>query len=395
VLLNLVGNAIKFTQQGQVTVTAEMQWKNDDEMALHFAVRDTGIGIEPDKLDEIFQAFRQSDASTTRQYGGSGLGLTISSELVRMMGGHIWVDSTEGQGSIFHFTIQVRRGAPLALPSATPNDADAVTMEDDRDDWQSAPRVRPLQVLLADDHAANRQLVTSVLQARGHRCTEVTDGQQVLEAWRRGTYDLLLMDIQMPVMDGFQATAVIRKEEEGTGKHIPIIALTAHAMAGDRERCLAAGMDAYLAKPLRPHELIALVESVADLKPHAPPSSPPAEPTAEPSDFDLKYALESLDNDVDLLLGQMGFYLQDAPQLLESIGQSIETNDPQQLQLSAHRLKGMLARYACHAGADIALALENKGRSGQLSNAAALWQELRPIVSRLTAAIQQYVSDRQ
>lgn len=408
-LTNLIGNAIKFTQKGEVTLTAEEQWHNDDEIALHFAVRDTGIGIPDEKLDEIFHAFRQSDATTTRQYGGSGLGLTISSELVRMMRGRIWVDSKPGNGSIFHFTIQLKKGAPLSLPPKPPEPAETSQPETSRKpsgaDWKSAPRVRPLRVLIADDHAANRQLVRDVLRARGHSCTAASDGQEAVDAWRRDTFDVLLIDVQMPVMDGFQVTATIRKKEEATQGHVPIVALTAHAMAGDREKCLMAGMDAYLAKPLRPQKLVELIESVASLKPPGETATvtPPTEvdsqhtrkPEAEGKQFDLNYALESLDNDINLLLGQMKFFLQDAPILLDQLKEAIAGSDARQLQLSAHRLKGMVARYGHQDAAATALELENKGKSGQLDGAGDLLQQLQPMVSSLTTAIEDYVSRQQ
>ncbi|MGM0490005.1 MAG: ATP-binding protein, partial [Planctomycetota bacterium] len=376
VLMNLIGNAIKFTAEGEVTVTVEEQWHDGDDMTLHLAVRDTGIGIPKEKRDEVFQAFRQSDTTTTRQYGGSGLGLTISAELVRMMRGRIWVDSTLGRGSIFHFTVQVKKGAPLTLPPTTPKTREtpaSATSDRPGADWKSAPRVRPLHILIADDHVANRQLVTTVLSSRGHFCTEAADGQQAIDAWRRAVFDVLLIDVQMPVMDGFQVTAAIRKEEETTKKHVPIVALTAHAMAGDREKCLSAGMDAYLAKPLRPQRLVELIESVASLKPQGEPAETPSEssPREQPG-FDLDHALQSLDNDNDLLLGQMKFFLQDTPGLLTQLEEAIEADDARSVQLAAHRLKGTLARYAYQDAVATALELENKGKSGQLDGASQL-----------------------
>ncbi len=424
VLVNLIGNAIKFTEQGEVTVTVEPMWRNEDELGLHFAVRDTGIGIPAEKRDEIFQPFRQSDASTTRRFGGSGLGLTISSEMVRMMQGRIWVDSTPGRGSIFHFTIQLRHGAPLALPPATrAGDTPADTPESKSGDaWKDAPRVRPLRVLIADDHAANRHLVTSVLERRGHDCTQVTNGRDAVDAYQSEPFDVLLMDVQMPVLDGYQATAQIRRLEEHTRRHIPIVALTAHAMAGDREKCLAAGMDAYLAKPIRPPQLVQLVESVADLKPvtadrgtglqpvseansrdNGPPEtagagSPSHDGTAaSPSHeaFDLDYALQSLDNDHDLLVDQMEFFLQDAPTLLAQADAAFEQQDPRQLQLSAHRLKGMLARYACREAAELAAQLEQHAASGDLAAARQLLPQLAPRVEQLRSAIDQYLAEHQ
>jgi CheY-like chemotaxis protein len=393
VLMNLVGNAIKFTEQGEIEVTVDQQWQSDDEIALHFAVRDTGLGIPKEKLDEVFQPFRQSDTSTTRKFGGSGLGLTISSEMVRMMRGHIWVDSTPGRGSTFHFTVQLRHGAPLALPPVETPSAEVKSStheRDSQDDWKSAPRVRPLRVLVADDHLANRQLVTSVLRSRGHHCAEATNGEEAIAACEANPFDVVLMDVQMPVLDGFQATAAIRRREESTRTHLPIVALTAHAMAGDREKCLAAGMDSYLAKPIRPRQLVEMVESVADLKPMATETH---RDTAESSEqrlpFDLAYALESLDNDRELLASQMEFFLRDSPLLLTDMANAIERRDARQLQLSAHRLKGMLARYAFDDAVALALRLEQQGKAEQLDDATAQLDQLRPLVAQLAAAIKE------
>ncbi len=391
ILLNLIGNAIKFTEQGEVVVTVGEQWRNNDEVGLHFMVRDTGIGIPQQQLDKVFEAFQQADTSTTRRYGGTGLGLTISAELVRLLKGRIWVQSKEGEGSTFHFTVRLQlgsvRGLPLAeLPLALPKPvASNEPSTPDRED-----RPRPLRVLVADDHDANRSLVTTVLRKRGHHCVEVVNGQQILDALARESFDVVLMDVQMPVLDGFQTTDAIRKRELLQGGHIPIIALTAHAMAGDRERCLLAGMDAYLAKPLRPRELLRMVES---LPAAGTTTKPPGETTPASSGYDLEFALESLDGDVELLLSQMAFFLADSPVLLAQIEQAAREQDPRALQLAAHRLKGMLARYACHEGAELAYALEQQGKSESLNHALDLLKQLATHVASLTQGIETYVRE--
>ena len=185
VLLNLVGNAIKFTQQGEVVVTAEQQWRSDEEIALHFWCGTRGSASRPRSWTKFSRRFGKGTRRPRANSAATGLGLTISSELVRMMRGRIWVESTPGRGSTFHFTVQLRHGAPLALPSATPDSSRHLLASrrrplPSRDDWRSAPRVRPLQVLVADDHTANRQLVTSVLSSRGHACTEAVNGGERL-----------------------------------------------------------------------------------------------------------------------------------------------------------------------------------------------------------------------
>jgi signal transduction histidine kinase/ActR/RegA family two-component response regulator len=245
VLLNLVGNAIKFTDQGFVRVAVGMQPGPDSGLIAHFTVRDSGPGIPEEKRRIIFEPFRQADGSTTRRYGGSGLGLAISTGLVDMMGGRIWVESEVGRGSTFHFT------APFTLgENKLPQRAAAPA---------SATECAPLSILVAEDNVVSQKLVTALLKERGHAVTPAGNGCAVLDLAESRDFDLILMDIQMPEMDGLQATAEIRRREDQTGKHIPIVAMTAHAMAGDRERCLDSGMDGYIAKPIHPGELMALI----------------------------------------------------------------------------------------------------------------------------------------
>ena len=245
VLLNLVGNAVKFTDAGFVRVAVEMEPAPDRSLIAHFKVRDSGPGVARDKQKVIFEAFRQADGSTTRRYGGTGLGLAISSGLVDIMGGRIWVDSELGHGSTFHFT------APFTLGEAAPPPRASSPV--------NSAECHPLTILLAEDNVVSQKLVTALLKERGHDVTHAMNGCEVLDLVEQRTFDLILMDIQMPEMDGLHATAEIRLREGITGKHIPIVAMTAHAMAGDRERCLDAGMDGYIAKPIHPGELTALI----------------------------------------------------------------------------------------------------------------------------------------
>jgi CheY-like chemotaxis protein len=386
VVVNLLGNAIKFTAEGEVVLQVEIQDESEDEVVLHFAVRDTGIGIPLEKQQLIFEAFTQTDSSTTRKYGGTGLGLAISSRLVNRMGGKIWVESEPDRGSTFHFTtrfqlqkISSRKYAPLGAeallglpvlvvddsatngrilremllawqmnPQLTENGPEALTILErantegtpfslilldarmpGMDGFSVAERIKQdarlaksavimltsggfrgdaarcrelgiqgyltkpikrsdlleainvvlgsqtgaevspslvtlhslresrgrLRILLAEDNRVNQLLAVRLLEKRGHEVTVAGNGEEALEALDKQAFDLVLMDIQMPEMDGLQATAAIRKGEMKSGKHIPIIAMTAHAMVGDKERCLEAGMDDYIAKPIRPEEL--------------------------------------------------------------------------------------------------------------------------------------------
>jgi signal transduction histidine kinase/CheY-like chemotaxis protein len=243
VVVNLVGNAIKFTATGEIRVEVRLESGDTQPVTLEFVVADTGVGVRPEKQDVIFAPFEQEDGSTTRKYGGTGLGLAISTKLVEMMHGRIWIespwlDAESGRtiaGSAFHFTAQF-------APGKAPAQAELAN---------AGPAPENLRVLLAEDNAVNRTLAVRVLERRGHTVLVAENGLEALEILARERVDVVLMDIQMPEMDGYQATAAIREQEKTSGGHLPIVALTANAMRGDGERCLAQGMDGYLAKPFR------------------------------------------------------------------------------------------------------------------------------------------------
>ncbi len=391
IVVNLVGNAIKFTAQGEVGVQVERESEEEQRACLHFRVEDTGIGIPVERQAGIFEAFIQADSSTTRRYGGTGLGLTISRRLVEMMGGRIWLESTAGKGAAFHFTVWLGRGNPTQQAPASANlEGLAVLVVDDNSTnrhileemltaWRMQPvlvesgrkaishleqalgagvpfplvlvdanmpemdgfalveqirgnpglagaiimmltsasrsgdaaRCRKLgvaryvikpigqselldaiqqavgskppavappsqpgteiplpklprgfRILVAEDNRVNAMLAVRLLEKRGHHVQVAVDGREALEELKKEDFDLVLMDVQMPVMGGFEATAAVREMEKSTGKHIPIVALTAHAVTGDRERCLASGMDGYVRKPIRPEELFEQIEAL-------------------------------------------------------------------------------------------------------------------------------------
>jgi PAS domain S-box-containing protein len=260
ILINLTGNAIKFTERGKVIVRLEREPGDGIFVVLHFSVTDPGIGIPREKQTAIFDAFTQVDGSTARRHGGTGLGLSISKRLVGMMGGRIWVESEPGQGSTFHFTARLKAGKtvqPSPVPSANRNAPSAPT-----------EGRRRLRMMLVEDNTVNQTLAVRLLEKHGHQVTVVGDGRKALAALDQKEFDLVLMDIQMPEMDGFEATAAIREREQCTGGHLPIIAMTAHAMKGDRERCLSAGMDGYVSKPIHIQELFTVMDDVLSRIPH-------------------------------------------------------------------------------------------------------------------------------
>ena len=240
VIVNLLGNAIKFTARGAVTVKAEFQESEGDDQIVRFTVTDTGIGIPHDKQEMIFEPFSQADGSTTRKFGGTGLGLTICARLVAIMGGIIWLESEVGRGSSFHFTTRFKAQTNAGDGHGNGQEPAA----------EGEVKSGPLRILVAEDNPVNQRLVMRLLEKRGHHATLATNGREAVEAAAQGDYDLVLMDLQMPEMGGLEATAAIREQEAASGKRHPILALTAHAMKGDEERCRVAGMDGYLTKPL-------------------------------------------------------------------------------------------------------------------------------------------------
>ena len=255
ILINVVGNAIKFSETGTVCIAVSMEAREGTKVRCHFTVTDEGIGIPEEKHRLVFAPFEQADASTTRKFGGTGLGLSISSRLAQLMGGAMWVESPwrdgEGsprKGSRFHFTACFETSRELT-PEA------AVTR-------MHVAGQRALRFLVAEDNPVNRKVITALLEKRGHSVCVACDGAAALAMLERERFDVLLMDIQMPVLDGLEACRRVRARERQTGEHLPIVAMTAHVMSGDREQCLEAGMDGYIGKPIQPRELDLAIEAV-------------------------------------------------------------------------------------------------------------------------------------
>jgi len=389
VLTNLVGNAIKFTESGEVLVTVVPRSVTDDAATLHFAVRDTGIGIPEDKRSGIFEAFAQADTSTTRSFGGTGLGLSIASELVSLLGGTMWLDSTVGRGSTFHFTARFTRADRV---DAADNAATTSTRS-------SAPS-RRLRVLVAEDNDVNRRFLTRVLEKHGHEAVTVANGRQAIDAIAEAPaqhFDVVLMDVQMPELDGLSATVLIRQRERTTGTHIPILAMTAHAMTGDRERCVEAGMDAYVSKPLHPHELIEAVER-AVRPPHANARIAPKDVPPPDVVFDLAHARARLGEDQQLLREIIAIFRAEAPALAASIEKAVASGDLEAVRLAAHALKGALGTLGAPRAFAAAARLEDAARESDRSRVApavaALQQEMIALHRALAPARQRRTATR-
>ena len=395
VVINVVGNAIKFTENGSVSVLARVIEETDSAILIHFSVSDTGVGIPSESRGLIVDVFTQGDASATRRFGGTGLGLAISSQLIALMGGEIWVDSEVGSGSIFHFTawfgLQPGNPAPpqkFEWRLQRQPDGDPPSLEQGAEMVCPRSPVRALDILLAEDNLVNQRLAGRILEKRGHRVVVVGNGRRALAAMERRPFDLILMDVQMPEMDGFEATAAVRRREAVTGGHIPIIAMTAHAMKGDRERCLEAGMDEYISKPLQTSHFLDVVEGNADS---------PAEPEGDTNvhkalPYDHDAALARLEGDLELLAEVAESFREEAPDLLSEIRRSIAQQDPDGLERSAHTLKGAVGNFSAAPAFEGALGLEMMGKRQEMDGAEAAFDDLEQNVASLRDALEAMAS---
>jgi CheY-like chemotaxis protein len=488
IVVNLVGNAIKFTEDGEIEVGVALEPGEGEDIVLHLTVRDTGIGIPVERRQAIFEAFTQADPSTTRTHGGTGLGLTIASRLAELMGGRLWVDSELGRGSTFHVTLLARLAPPRAEPPAPglagltvlvaePNAAHRAALIDMLEVWgmlttqaetsqevvrqvtraRDAGRLydvlflgidlvgvdglriaerlrhdeafagpivmlmraiarrgdrercaelgvnavitrpfsqsevldalalalarpitagpplrprRPLTILLADDNAVNREVALGFLVGWGHTVTSVPDGLQALAMLERRRFDVTVLDVHMPGADGFQVTHEIRRRETTTGERLAIVAMTAHTLEGDRERCLAAGMDAYVAKPVQAERLFEALESV----------------TAPVDDFDAAL-LERAGGDTSLQLRIARVFLEHVPSARTRLHEALAQRDAAAVVASAHWLKGAVGNFPSPVAMEAAARVEALGRSGDLEGAASASAALDAELDRLTTTL--------
>lgn len=524
IIVNLVGNAIKFTHAGEVALKVRSNETGDGKHRLHCEVVDTGIGIAQDKLDSIFQAFSQADASTTREYGGTGLGLSITRRLVEMMGGRTWAESEVGKGSRFHFTIDLEPGERPSTRTEETSYAQASTLagtrvlivDDNRtnrrilegllkkwgmeptmasdgesalaalqsaeqsnhafqlvitdmhmpkmDGFQLIERIRnkdncgtatimmltsgghrgdatrceelgvaayllkpirqaelreaitrvlesltenrpgqmitvesleqsgpsiALNVLLAEDNEVNRKLAKRLLEKRGHQIVTARNGIEALEAIRDGEFDLVLMDVHMPEMDGLEATIRLRAAEKETGRHQPVVAMTALVMKGDKERCLAAGMDGYLPKPLRSQELDEILERYVALKQSSIGlhEGTARKPAAQNQAVDARDLLDRIGGDREFLMELLGTFRDDYKKQLETMKAALKSGDSAELARAAHSLKGALSNLAAEPAAALTAVIEAGGKVGDLHQAEAALRDLEPELNRVIEAI--------
>ena len=373
IVVNLAGNAIKFTTHGGVTLRAWPESCADGEACCHFCVQDTGIGIPPEQQAAVFAPFRQADVSTARRYGGTGLGLTISAHLVALLGGRIWLESVPGEGSTFHFTLGF--GVAAGASAGAPRVATATGRAGPGDQPADAAR---LTVLLVEDNAVNRRLAQIVLARRGHTVVAVDNGPEAVHAVRGRNFDLVLMDVELPGMDGITATRAIRATEQRDGAHVPILALTAHALPGVREQCLDAGMDGWLAKPIRPAELL---EAVARLGLTAEPQVNAAD--TEPADPDRWTLLDEVGGDAQLLEEICELFARESAGQMAALRAAIENADRSGCARAVHTLRGMLRSVRATAAEQLAATLQPLDPGADREQALAVWQRLEQALGAL------------
>jgi PAS domain S-box-containing protein len=417
VLTNLAANAVKFTERGAVTVHASLESAHDGGANVRFSVADTGIGISDEQIAGLFSPFVQADASTTRRYGGTGLGLTISKQLVERMGGAIGVESRPGEGSTFWFTACFEHASagerePRTEQTQEAGSENASSVQAGLD--QAGPGANPTcpahrssgearsahheRILVAEDNFTNREVILAQLRKLGYIAHAVSNGVEAVDTVQRGGYDLVLMDCAMPVMDGYEATHRIRQSLQA---HIPIIALTASAMAPDRERCLAAGMDDYLAKPV---ELGRLEKTLArwapklsrdpksDPKSGSPETSQPSpQPSAPPAVpvFAADSLLRRLMGDRELAATVLQAFLADAPLRIDQLRACLAEQDAPSARLHAHSLKGAAANVGGEAVRQAASAIETAAAAGALAAATRAMPELEAKLLELKHAIEE------
>ncbi|MGA2799181.1 MAG: ATP-binding protein, partial [Thermoguttaceae bacterium] len=398
VLMNLVGNAVKFTQQGKVDVHIGVLSKSAGDVQLKFLVEDTGIGISAEDQERIFVPFTQAETSTSRIYGGTGLGLTIASNLVELMGGRIWVESQLGQGSKFHFTVRLGIAtAPVNMPEQPA--CESLFM------GHLPAAVKPLRILLAEDNPASQKLVVYILNKRGHHVEVARNGREAVERVEREDLDAVLMDVHMSVMDGFQATAAIRALPDPLKARLPIIAMTASAMKGDQERCLAAGMDAYVSKPMSANDLINIVERLGAKAPESRTCQVREERSSAPGDdlnpieprqpapasaanvFNLDEAVGRCFRKYELFQDMVGCLFDESDSLLEQMRTALKSQNAEELGFAAHRLKGTVVFLGASPAADATRRVEQIGLLGELGDAAEAIDQLQTQLQLLKDAL--------
>lgn len=386
ILLNLGGNAIKFTSEGEVAIRVSLESENDYNAKLRFSVLDTGIGIPDNKIDMLFSKFTQVDASTTRNYGGTGLGLTISRELVQMMGGEIGVESQERKGSEFWFTVNFEKLCGNI-------DADGNEQKTHSNSEQGMKEMHniDLKILLVEDNAINQAVAENFLKKLGASSNVANNGVEALKALEEQAYDLVFMDIQMPEMDGFEATRRIRDQYSAVlDNNIPIIAMTAHAMEDDKKRCFEAGMDDYISKPIKLQPLIELLKKwslVVRKNYGANASSKDMDIQQKLPIFDSHTFMERVMDDMNVARHIIDIFLEDTPKIIDDLKNATDKGDISGIANCAHSLKSSSANLSGMVLNIFAKEIEISAKSGDIEKIRITVPELEKHFNLLAAEL--------
>ena len=379
VLGNLVGNALKFTQKGSITVGCHLTGITADSVGLKFSVADTGIGIAPHAMEVIFDKFSQADSSTTRLYGGTGLGLSISRSLVELMGGTLAVDSRLGEGSVFSFSFQARLPHPGEVPPLEESEQQGVKVE------------RALRILIVDDVPIN-QLISHKLIAKtgNHSVDSAEHGKEAIEKWEQQQYDLIFMDVQMPVMDGLEATRTIRSREQGTGRRVHICAMTASAMKEDVANCREAGMDSYISKPVRERDMNTVIRKIAAEAASLPLANLDAVPKEAPNDdlpdFDRHDLLERLGGEEDVVGIFVGKFIAAVTEHLVILGKALQQGEHETVYFKAHTIAGTAANMGAARMQRLAARMEMLAKGGGSPQLMELYGQLQAAFTAFQSA---------
>lgn len=387
IVTKLAENAIKFTERGEVALDVEIDSVNGAGLVLHCIVSDTGIGIPPDCIEKIYLPFTQVDGSLSRKYGGSGLGLSLVRDKVSALGGKVWVESEVGRGSRFHFTAKF--GVPKGKSTMTSAASDVSSVASDTISPQGN-----LRILMAEDSLVNQMIFSEMLEKNGHTVVVASDGRRALEAYRKGYFDLILMDIQMPEMDGYEATGMIRTLEAGKGAHVPIIALTGSDFKGDEEKCLRAGMDGYLAKPLSERELMSTLArfvTEAHVEQEAEGMCRDGMTSLPVSELlDTNLALDNLGGDRKLWREIIVLFLKEAPAQIVLLREAIAGREEELIERSAHKLKGMAAHVGAVKIADEAFRIQLAVRKGDREKPVSALQNIETMFEQLRQELSEF-----
>jgi len=371
VLVNLINNSIKFTHQGSVDIEIKVASRKTKEVMLLFSVSDDGIGIPKDRQGRIFEVFSQAESSTNRRFGGTGLGLAISKKLVDMMKGRIWVESEESKGSTFSFTATFK----VIQERVASTYVDGVE-ENEISQQEMMGKLKGLRVLIAEDNIVNQKIAVRLLENQGCKVDAVADGQEALNKIEVKQFDVIMMDANMPVLDGFETTKIIRENEKKTGRHIPIIALTARAMQEDRKKCLEVGMDGYVAKPI---DRLKLYSTIANLLNKGKQMSEDI--------LDFEEFLERVQGDRELLVELLDIFSEDFKEKRKQLQEAITQNDFETIKSIAHSLKGASGNISVKPMRAVFIEFEEMGKNSDLAGADKLVAKLDALNEELMERI--------